>query len=334
MFQEDDLRESALRYLKTLSQMDFEATASMIDPQDRGDLRREFLLAYKTLSEAGWDTGSLRQGPLRNLGSLEEVEALSAEEFLSLFLRQGVRDPSPLEVDLEEAQKVTESDALVHYKVGSIAGTLAMRLGPYGWRVRLNPGLAEFVQSLCRMVDEFQERAAKDRVVSPEAALFPFAIYGYQNEQGEVILQPRFQQAECFSEGLAAVMVHNRWGYIDRSGKLKIPARYISVTAFREGRAWVCDIDEEFDRHWSLIDEHGAHLTPFEFRSVESFHDGLAAARVKKLWGFVDRSGKWAIKPAYSEVDDFSGGICQVLHPRKGTIWIQPDGRQVPDIRT
>lgn len=332
MFFEDDLRDAALRYFRTLSRADFEATASLIDPQDRVDLRREFLLAYKTLTQAGWDTGSLRQGGLRNLGSVEEVEALSAEEFLSLFLGQSVGAMTAIEVDLEDAHKVSESEALVHYKVGSIPGTLAMRLGPYGWKIRLNPGVTEFVRDLVAMVDEFQSKAAKDRQVSPETTLVPFGVYGYQDERGEVVLEPRFQQAEDFCEGLAAVMVQHRWGFINREGKLTIPARYLSVTSFREGRAWVCDIDEDFNRHWSLIDDHGNHLTPFEFRSVESFHDGLAAASVKKLWGFVDRSGKWAIKPAFQEVEEFSGGICQVLHPRKGMIWINPQGQRLPDV--
>ncbi|MEO7444103.1 MAG: WG repeat-containing protein, partial [Ferruginibacter sp.] len=41
--------------------------------------------------------------------------------------------------------------------------------------------------------------------------------------------------ASWFSEGLAPVMMNGKWGYIDRAGKMVIPAKFSSAKAFRKG---------------------------------------------------------------------------------------------------
>lgn len=64
----------------------------------------------------------------------------------------------------------------------------------------------------------------------------------YVNAGGSVVLSTEFS-GEDFHEGLAAVYVKDKkgHGYIDRSGRLVIPARYARAEAFKDGRAeaWV-----------------------------------------------------------------------------------------------
>jgi hypothetical protein len=38
--------------------------------------------------------------------------------------------------------------------------------------------------------------------------------YGFKDDKGEEVIALRFQRAEDFSEGLAAVQVNGRWGFI------------------------------------------------------------------------------------------------------------------------
>ena len=53
------------------------------------------------------------------------------------------------------------------------------------------------------------------------------------------VIQPNFLYAEPFSEGMAGVLIDNKWGYINRKGETVIPPKYDMVWRFSEGRAGV-----------------------------------------------------------------------------------------------
>nr|WP_245652080.1 WG repeat-containing protein [Methylophaga muralis] len=40
--------------------------------------------------------------------------------------------------------------------------------------------------------------------------------YGFINRQGEVVIEPQFEHAHPFKEGLAAIMIRDKWGYISK----------------------------------------------------------------------------------------------------------------------
>ena len=81
--------------------------------------------------------------------------------------------------------------------------------------------------------------------------------------------------------GMAAVMKGDLWGFIDSSGRLRVPPR--------------------FER--------------FEF----GFHDGLAAvAEPHRPYGFIDTDGRYVIEPRFEFVDPFKHGVARVMQT-KGT---------------
>lgn len=59
--------------------------------------------------------------------------------------------------------------------------------------------------------------------------------WGYADPSKKIVIAPKYDEAQWFSEGLAAVRVGSKWGYIDRSGKMVIPARYTVAKSFRKG---------------------------------------------------------------------------------------------------
>src|SRR5690242_17555808 len=64
---------------------------------------------------------------------------------------------------------------------------------------------------------------------SGPSALYPVHAngkYGYMDRSGKLVIQPQFDKAEEFSEGLAPVQAGNRWGYTDKSGKFAIPVQF------------------------------------------------------------------------------------------------------------
>ncbi|NJS16754.1 MAG: WG repeat-containing protein [Nostocaceae cyanobacterium CSU_2_110] len=60
-----------------------------------------------------------------------------------------------------------------------------------------------------------------------------------KNHNFTFIIQPQFTSVSEFSEGLAPVYIGYREGYVDRTGKVIIPALFDGAGEFSEGLAWV-----------------------------------------------------------------------------------------------
>jgi len=75
--------------------------------------------------------------------------------------------------------------------------------------------------------------------------------WGYADQTGKLIIQPQFDEAEPFSEGLARVKVGGnnvlgapfvaggRWGFINEEGLMVIQPQFYSAENFVKGRAYV-----------------------------------------------------------------------------------------------
>jgi hypothetical protein len=50
-----------------------------------------------------------------------------------------------------------------------------------------------------------------------------------------VVIPAQFEDARDFSEQLAAVKSGAKWGFIDKAGKIVIPAQFETVGAFAKG---------------------------------------------------------------------------------------------------
>jgi hypothetical protein len=54
------------------------------------------------------------------------------------------------------------------------------------------------------------------------SGLFPVIVgdkWGYIDKTGKIVINPQFDYANQFSDGLAAVYIGDKYGYIDRTGK-------------------------------------------------------------------------------------------------------------------
>ncbi len=59
--------------------------------------------------------------------------------------------------------------------------------------------------------------------------------WGYADAQKNVLITPKYNEAQWFSEGFAAVKIGSKWGYINKQGKLVIPAKFTVAKSFRKG---------------------------------------------------------------------------------------------------
>lgn len=143
--------------------------------------------------------------------------------------------------------------------------------------------------------------------------------YGYFDLEGKIAINPQFDYATAFRDGLALVKLsgeNGKWGYIDKSGKFVINAIYKDATVFKDGLAWVISDNSAP----SAIEKNGNIIfTLKEANEVRLFSDGLAAFSIADdvnymSWGFVDKTGNQIINAQFDEVGDFTEGKCAVMN--------------------
>jgi hypothetical protein len=128
--------------------------------------------------------------------------------------------------------------------------------------------------------------------------------WGFVTPDGNVAVNFRYDGVQPFSEGLAAVLIGERWGFIDRRGRIVIPPQFEDgwatppggarggppIGSFREGLAAVYK-----DGSWQFIDAKGTAI-PGRFVKAAAgaygFRDGIAEVCGKKTCGYIDRTGR------------------------------------------
>jgi hypothetical protein len=151
--------------------------------------------------------------------------------------------------------------------------------------------------------------------------------YGYVDRAGKIVIEPQYEWAGEFSEGLGLVSIgKNKWLYIDKIGKIIcIPeydstwteGNYIVPGNFSEGFASICV--PEIGR-WAFIDKKGKmainsmnyYTDRHKGNLADDFSEGLAAFFNGKNWGYTDKQGSWIIPPRFDSATSFSGGMAQV----------------------
>ena len=120
-----------------------------------------------------------------------------------------------------------------------------------------------------------------------------------------------------------------RYSYIDKIGKLLFdPFKgYHTAKRFSEGMAAVGiyvyghtyrTMDPKYT--FGYIDKTGQLTVPLKYEEARPFSEGLAAVKLKELWGFVNKTGKEIVPPQIGWVGDFKNGYAIVAHGK-----IEPD---------
>jgi hypothetical protein len=119
-----------------------------------------------------------------------------------------------------------------------------------------------------------------------------------------------------FGQNRFPVPIDGKFGFIDRKGKLVIPAVFEEEAEFHNGLALIKEKDFEI----KVIDTTGNII--FNFKNPNSNYwvypnqceEGLLAVydHYSESYGFIDTKGKIVIEPKYYEVLDFSDGLAGV----------------------
>lgn len=141
--------------------------------------------------------------------------------------------------------------------------------------------------------------------------------FGYMDEQGKLVVEPKYFRGGSFSEGLACVCIHEgepdmlpaypfgKWGYISKDGKLLIPATYDDAGNFHDGMAQIRAGKEAL---CGYINSKGESVIPARYSQGYDFSDGLALVRDGNQWKYLDKEGKAVISTDAQLCGNFHDG--------------------------
>lgn len=112
----------------------------------------------------------------------------------------------------------------------------------------------------------------------------------YISRSGRVVIDPKgkYNFADIFHDGLAAIVQEGKIGYINKAGDIVIPSIY------QDGRA-----------------DSG----------LGAFSEGLAPVKVDGKFGYIDKNGKIVIEPKYDKALPFESGLGWVQLGSEGNVF-------------
>jgi hypothetical protein len=172
--------------------------------------------------------------------------------------------------------------------------------------------------------------------------------WGFIDEQGKVVIEPKYDAVSESAEGIIPVKENDRWGWIDQTGshidaQLSAPAEFHEgVASFnRNGKAGFIDptgkvvIEPQWERagnfneglasivqngRYGYIDKTGKVVIEPRWEMAGDFREGMAGVKEKDKWGYIDKTGKMVIKPEWDDSMQFVDGYAVVFRNHKGGV--------------
>jgi len=153
------------------------------------------------------------------------------------------------------------------------------------------------------------------------------------------------QAARKFTDdGLAAVYINGRWGYIDLMGNVQIAPQYLFPVDFENGLASVVDT-----RYNMICINVNGNPQYERYRLASPFHDSIATVKAKFrgdpnitivdefTYGLIDREGNSLFSPQFDQIGRYGAGLCPALvgskpdelidYPRQTTLTTSEGGK-------
>jgi len=153
--------------------------------------------------------------------------------------------------------------------------------------------------------------------------------WGFININGTITIEPRFDYALSFSEGLACVQINNKWGYIDSTGQIIIEPQFDDIPGnFKEGIVRIAKFDKDpallpyseiisTRSKFGYSDREGNIIIEPQYTQAEDFSEGLAAVKIKDKYGYINMAGETVIEFIFEHAFSFYKNRAVVSFNRK-----------------
>ena len=102
--------------------------------------------------------------------------------------------------------------------------------------------------------------------------------WGYINNSGDVIVQPKYDSCEVFKYGYGRVKKAGKWGIVDKSGTEIIEPKYENILPGENG------LFIFFDKYWGVMDKTGKILIQQTYLTMNPYEKDRAMARQGKIY--------------------------------------------------
>lgn len=179
---------------------------------------------------------------------------------------------------------------------------------------------------------------------------------GFVNEQGKVIIVPKYQNLDKFSENVCGVKWGGKWGFINKEGKIIFNNDFNSIFAFEDNKAFVnyknglYYLDKKtkkrvesdgfianviyMNNYWLKPNTLDVFYDPHSisvFGTMDNFSD-LTPKEINGKYGYVNSIDSIVISPQFDNAMDFEGQYAKVeiggkwgLINKTGNWFIEPN---------
>jgi hypothetical protein len=140
--------------------------------------------------------------------------------------------------------------------------------------------------------------------------------WGFIDRTGKLLLPLEYSYLSPLCEGLTISVKDGHISYIDKMGNTPfLTPHFDRMNCFREGFASV-----KKDGKWGCIDKSGELVIPLAYDNdfIIIFSEGFAAVKVNDKWGYIDKTGKVAVPLEYDHAEPVCEGLAVV---RKDDKW-------------
>lgn len=130
-------------------------------------------------------------------------------------------------------------------------------------------------------------------------------LWGYSDTNANIVIQPRYEEANPFTRGYALVVNQKRYGVVNMQGKVVVPIQYEAIqdccfspflTAVQNGNKGLVEL------------KTGKVVLPFQYQSFSLQYDRIyIATDTSGIKGLFDtKAGKWLLPKEYEDISAYS----------------------------
>lgn len=158
--------------------------------------------------------------------------------------------------------------------------------------------------------------------------------WGMIDRSGKERIPLGYDWLEASENGIAAVQLNQKWGFINAENKTIVDFKYYSAGSFKNGYAPVAikenihgtsgDDSKDITSSWGIIDESGKEVVSCKYLSLQIGDSGIALVQdhASSSYGYIDMQDKTIIEPSLYRAEPFIGKLAAV-----GRRVDLPDGR-------
>jgi len=148
--------------------------------------------------------------------------------------------------------------------------------------------------------------------------------WGLIDETGKVLIPAQYDDLNNIVDGVAAVQTDGKWGLLNSAGAQVLAPKYDRI-------GWIPDsklVQVRLGKKFGMIDLTGKEVVPVQYDEMKDTVDGMTPVKLDGKWGFLDKAGALAIPATYDDAGGFTDGVALVTSTGKPVL-IDATGKAV-----